>query len=246
MTTVLQRLDLADRIAVKRAPSLSVRGFEADTLVRRALEALAAEAGVEPAWTARIWKAIPVASGLGGGSSDAATALRLANETLDQPLAPEALQRIARTLGADAPFFLEQGPQLGEDEGARLSPLDLPQDYWVVLVLPHGEQKTSSATVYEAFDAREGADGYDTRRAALLEAVGRVRRPADLAELPPNDLVSSPLAEELHSLGAFRADVSGAGPMAYGLFLHRDRAEAAREALEPRGQTWLTAPAWYV
>jgi 4-diphosphocytidyl-2-C-methyl-D-erythritol kinase len=246
VTTVLQRLDLADRIAVELAQGLSVRGFEADTLVRRALEALAAEAGVEPGWTARIWKAIPVASGLGGGSSDAATALRLANETLEQPLAPEALQRIARTLGADAPFFLEQGPQLGEDEGARLSPLDLPQDYWVVLVLPRGERKTSSATVYEAFDAGDGADGYDTRRAALFEALGRVRRAADLAKLPPNDLVSSPLAEELNSLGAFRADVSGAGPTAYGLFLHRDRAEAAREALAPRGQTWLTAPAWYV
>ncbi len=60
----------------------SGRGFPEDTLVRGALESLAAAAGAEPRWQARIWKHIPVAAGLGGGSSDAATALRLANETL--------------------------------------------------------------------------------------------------------------------------------------------------------------------
>jgi 4-diphosphocytidyl-2-C-methyl-D-erythritol kinase len=187
-----------------------------------------------------------VASGLGGGSSDAATALRLANEMLEHPLEPEFLRRIARSLGADAPFFLEQGPQLGEEEGGKLSPLDLPQDYWVVLALPKGERKESSGAVYEAFDARGGAAGYDDRRASLVEALPRIQRASDLAALPPNDLAFSPLADELRALGAFRADVSGAGPTAYGLFLHRNEAEAARRALEPRGRTWLTAPAWYV
>ncbi len=82
VATVMQRLDLADRIALEDAPALGVEGFPEDTLVRRALESLAAAAGVDPRWRARIWKWIPVAGGLGGGSSDAATALRLANETL--------------------------------------------------------------------------------------------------------------------------------------------------------------------
>jgi 4-diphosphocytidyl-2C-methyl-D-erythritol kinase len=72
-----------------------------------------------------------------------------------------------------------------------------------------------------------------------------VRRPRDLAALPPNDLVSSPLADELRSLGAFRADVTGAGPAVYGLFHHRDRAKAAQRALKGAGESWLTAPAWY-
>src|SRR5512133_1450901 len=80
VATVLQRIDLADRIAVEPARELSVKGFAEDTLLRRALEELAAAAGTEPRWAARIWKEIPVAAGLGGGSSDAATALRLANE----------------------------------------------------------------------------------------------------------------------------------------------------------------------
>jgi len=126
VATVLQRIDLADRIAVEPASKLSVKGFAEDTLVRGALEELAAAAGTKPRWAARIWKQIPIAAGLGGGSSDAATALRLANEMLPEPLSAEALHELAARLGADVPFFLTAGPQLGEGTGTDLRPLDLP------------------------------------------------------------------------------------------------------------------------
>ena len=72
-----------------------------------------------------------------------------------------------------------------------------------------------------------------------------MRRPRDLAALPPNDLASSTLADDLLRHGAFRADVSGAGPTVYGLFHHRPQAEAARRALRGAGTTWLTVPVWY-
>jgi 4-diphosphocytidyl-2-C-methyl-D-erythritol kinase len=245
LATVLQRIDLADRIELAEAPLLRVDGFADDTLVSGALEALAAAAGVEPRWRARIHKRIPVAGGLGGGSSDAAAALKLANETLAEPLAPVRLHELARALGADVPFFLADGPQLGEGDGADLTPLDLPQDYFVLLLLPDGAAKQSTGAVYAAFDERDGAAGWPERRTALAEALARVRRPRDLAALPPNDLASSPLADELRRLGAFRADVSGAGPTVYGLFHHRRAAEAAKRVLEPRGRLWITVPAWY-
>ena len=128
LTTVYQRLDLSDRVAIAPAPRLQVTGFAEDTLVRNALEGLAEAAGVRPRWEARLTKRIPVAAGLGGGSSDAATALRLANETFDEPLRADQLHTLAATLGADVPFFLTQGPQLGEGDGTELTPLDLPQD----------------------------------------------------------------------------------------------------------------------
>jgi 4-diphosphocytidyl-2-C-methyl-D-erythritol kinase len=245
VTTVLQRIDLTDRIALAPAPRLTVTGFREDTLVRRALEGLGGLAGLEPAWAVRIEKRIPVAAGLGGGSSDAATALRLANEQLERPLNRERLHAFAAQLGTDVPFFLVPGPQLGEGAGDRLTPLELPQDYWVLLVLPFRARKPSTASVYEAFDARDGARGYGERRGALLRALDEVRRPRDLAALPPNDLVSSPLVRELRQLGAFRADVSGAGPAVYGLFHHRSEAQAARRRLRGRGRLWLTVPAWY-
>jgi 4-diphosphocytidyl-2-C-methyl-D-erythritol kinase len=244
--TVYQRIDLCDRISLEPAPRLDVQGFPEDTLVRGALEQLAAAAGVEPRWNARIRKRIPVAAGLGGGSSDAATALRLANETLEEPRPDAELRALAAKLGADVPFFLAEGPQLGEGDGSRLTPLDLPQDYWVVVTVPREAAKPSTASVYTDFDAREGAAGWEERRGELRARLDEVRRPRDLAALPPNDLATSPLAEELRILGAFRADVTGAGPAVYGLFHHRAQAESARRRLAPGGGTWTAVPAWYV
>lgn len=240
VTTVLQRVALADRIVLEPAARLRVEGFPDDTLVARALELLAEAAGVPARWSVRIEKEIPVAAGLGGGSSDAATALRLANETLDAPLPPEELRRLAASLGADVPFFLAAGPQLGERDGTALTPLELPRDHIVLLLLPGGAAKQSTAAVYAAFDARNGAEGYETRRARLLEALAA----GDLCELPPNDLASSPLARELLRLGAFRADVSGAGPAVYGLFHDQADADAAGRRLEAGGRVWVGPTAW--
>jgi len=243
LVTVYQRVALTDRIAVSRSSELRIRGFAEDTLIRRALAAIADGDG--STFAARIDKRIPVAAGLGGGSTDAATALRLANELRDEPLADGRLRALAHELGADVPYFLVDGPQLGTGDGTELAPLDLPQDYWVLLVLPAGEEKASTQQVYASFDERGGEHGYEDRRATLLRALTRVRRPRDLAELPPNDLASSPLADDLRELGAFRADVTGAGPAVYGLFLHGTQARAAQKRIAPKGRTWLTAPAWY-
>ena len=238
VATILQRVDLEDELSLEPAADLHVTGFEADTLVAQALVSLAAAAGVEPKWHVRINKRIPVAAGLGGGSSDAATALLLANETLGDPLPREQLGRLAATLGADVPFFLAPGTQLGTGDGTELEPVDVPVDYRVVLLLPAGPEKVSTAAVYEAFDRRDGATGFEARREALGAAIAA----RDLRELPKNDLASSPLAAELERHGAFRADVSGAGPCLYGLFETEREARAAAEQLEGRGAVWVCSP----
>lgn len=249
VATVLQRVDLCDRLELTPAPGLSVEGFADDTIVARALSELAREAGVEPAWRVRITKEIPVAAGLGGGSADAAAALRLANSGLEPPVGGERLHALAATLGADVPFFLEPGPKLAESAGESLTPLDIPQDFWVLLALPRGATKQSTGEVYARFDELGGAPGFEERRAALFEALEAVRRPRDLAALPANDLAAAaggvPLADDLRAAGAFRADLSGAGPTVYGLFHHRRHAETARRALRHAGTSWLTVPVWY-
>jgi 4-diphosphocytidyl-2-C-methyl-D-erythritol kinase len=243
VVTVYQRVALSDRIAVERSPELRVTGFAGDTLVRRALASMADGNGAS--FAARIQKRIPVAAGLGGGSSDAATALRLANGLRTEPYPADRLRTIAGKLGADVPYFLEDGPQLGTGDGTELEALELPQDYWILLVLPRNSVKTATQHVYSDFDARGGERGYEERRVSLLDALGRVRRPRDLAALPPNDLVSSSLSTRLVDLGAFRADVTGAGPTVYALFLHGQQARAAQKRIAREGRTWLTTPAWY-
>lgn len=240
VATVLQRVDLCDQIELEVSDTLRVEGFPADTLVWGALEALAAAAGVEPFWSVRIDKQIPVAAGLGGGSSDAAAALQLANATLSEPLSPEGLHELAAALGADVPFFLNPGPQLGTGDGSILEPLDLPQDYTCVLCLPEGEAKESTAAVYARFDESGRAEGFAGRCAQLLDALAA----NDIAALPSNDLASSPLAFVLTNLGAFRADVSGAGPTVYGLFRDAAAAGRAAAALATRGRILMAEPAW--
>ena len=248
VATVYQRVALADEVTLADAPAVAapgvaVDGFPGDTLVTRALEAVAAAAGATPAWRARIEKRIPVAAGLGGGSADAAAALALANEALGCPLPSGELHRIAATLGSDVPFFLAATPCLGTGDGADLEPLPaLPLGYVILLVRPHGAVKPSTGAIYRAFDERDGARGWEERRAALLQALARVRAPRDLAALPLNDLTSSPLAARMLQAGAFRADVTGAGPLLYGLFDDEAGAQAAASTLAGLGETWVTAP----
>ncbi len=248
VASVMQRVDVCDRIELERTRGLAVEGFEDDTIVRRALEGLARAAEVEPAWRARIAKEIPVAAGLGGGSADAAAALKLANAGLERPLDGARLHALAAELGADVPFFLEPGPKLAEGAGETLTPLDLPQDFWVLLALPRGAAKPSTGEVYARFDAQGGGPGFAERKAALLGGVDAVRRPRDLAALPGNDLAEAaggvPLADELRAAGAFRADLSGAGPTVYALFHRREDARAAARALGRRARTWVVAPVW--
>jgi len=168
--------------------------------------------------------------------------LRLANALLPQPLTPSEMHSVAAEIGSDVPFFLSRGTQLATGTGVELAPLALPLDYWVVLLLPHGEHKTSTADVYGAFDRRGGADGFEARRRALVETLESVRGASDLTMLPPSDLASSPLAARLVELGACRAQVTGAGPAVYGLFEDRADAGQAIDALRGVGTTWLTHP----
>jgi len=241
VVTLLHRVELSDSIAVEPSadPEVVVEGFE-DTIVRSALTAFGAATGAEHGWSVRIEKCIPVAAGLGGGSSDAGTALRLANELSGNALSDDELHALAATVGADVPFFLEDGPRLARGDGSELVPVALPREIAVVLVLPRGQSKESTAAVYERFDERGGSAGFESRRDAVLSALDGPLTPADLTALPRNDLASSPLANELEDLGAFRADVSGAGPAVYALFEDNETAERAERELRPRGTTWLT------
>jgi len=239
VVSVLQRIDLYDTITVEPADVLVVEGFAEDTIVSSALETLARAAGGEPRWRVGIEKRIPVAAGLGGGSSDAATAMTLANASLERPLASAELHDLAARLGADVPFFLGLGAQLARGDGTELERVDLPTGYSVVLVVPDGQTKESTGAVYAAFDDRRGADGFAERAVGVVDALSAVTAVRDLAALPRNDLASSPLARELEAAGAFRADVSGAGPTIYGLFEEHEKALSAADLLAEAGATYV-------
>ena len=246
VVTVMQHVDLWDVVSLEAGLPLEVTGFDGDTIVRKALVALGLAAGVEPRWRVRLEKSIPLAAGLGGGSADAAAALKLANQTLDSPLGRRELAEVAFGVGSDVAFFLEPGPKLVEGGGERLTPLALPQDYWIVLAVESGVGKRSTADVYARFDEHGGEVGFEQRAASVRETVRSCLRSEDLARFPQNDLAlvsgGSALLPQLRAAGSFRADVSGAGPAVYGLFHHRASATEAASALPPETRTWVLAP----
>ncbi len=240
--TVMQRVALADTITLERSRGVEVHGFGGDSIVASALGEIHRCTG--EAFAATIEKRIPVASGLGGGSSDAATALALANRLLARPLAAADIHEVAAGLGSDVPFFLGDSPMIGSGDGSTLELLALPVEHTVLLAFPTGAVKASTGAVYRAFDERDGPAGFQGRAEALRDAIRSIVTVADLDRLPPNDLCSSPLTVRLRTLGAVRADVTGAGPVVYGLFREREAAAAAAAALGGLATTWVTEPRW--
>ena len=128
------------------------RGVEGPNLVHAALDAFRAHALLDPL-RVRIDKRIPVAGGLGGGSADAAAALRAANRLAGEPLEIDELRRLGATVGADVPSQLDPTPSLVTGAGEGVEPIELPP-LWLVLV-PSGEG-LSTAEVYAEFDRRGG------------------------------------------------------------------------------------------
>ena len=129
--TVMQTIGLSDRISLEHWPTLRVdcdsRELSGEAnLVYKAAHALARSRGIQARARIRIQKRIPVAMGLGGGSSDAAAALRVLNDLWETGATQEELGEIAATIGSDVSFFLTGGTALAEGRGEIVSPLPPP------------------------------------------------------------------------------------------------------------------------
>ena len=228
VATLFAAIDLHDRLEIGSSEETVVEGFAEDTLVRRALDALGETRRV------RLEKRIPVAAGLGGGSSDAAAVLRALRGR--RPVAE--LYRIARELGSDVPFFLSGlETAIGTGRGDVLQPLpDFPRNYAIVLV--PSDVGLSTAEVYAACAPNPI---FEAVRGDLIRGVHTVRTPAEIAALVANDLQPAVLGlrpelagrlDQLRAAGALAAAVSGSGPTVFGIFEDGDAARAAGTQIE--------------
>ncbi len=198
-------------------------------------------AGLSPALSISLRKGIPVAAGLGGGSSDAARTLDLLNGVY-KALGRESLHSIAKSLGADVPFFLDPRPSAGHGVGELLKPLPFAAPELPILVVAPNFP-VSAAWAYKSLDwAAAKADGrsldeaVDALRAGDLKAVAKLMRNdlshAVRAKFPLIGIIESRLLE----LGALAAQVSGSGPSVYALFPSKDSLAEAKAALAASGE----------
>lgn len=152
--TLLYPVKLADNMFFERASgkeaSILMDGIQVpmapeENLVFRAVKALEKEVGPLHGFRIRVEKQIPAGAGLGGGSSNAATALKGLNQLFELGLSIDELAQISRPLGADVPFFLYNRPMLATGIGQDMEPYDIEIPYDIGLVTPGIHSSTAEA-----------------------------------------------------------------------------------------------------
>ncbi|WP_018466718.1 4-(cytidine 5'-diphospho)-2-C-methyl-D-erythritol kinase [Calidithermus timidus] len=243
--TLFAALDLGDRLSVEARPrgiGLEVIGADlptgADNLAYRAAQAYLEAAG----WPGGVWvrleKKLPLAAGLGGGSSDAATVLLALSRLYPAPL---DLPSIARKLGADVPFFLLGGMAEGRGAGERLRPVEVVEAH---LVLVNPGIAVSAAAAYGALRPEEW--GSELNIGGILEALRLGRDPPywNSLEAPVFRLEPAIAELKLHlkSVGLRGVLMSGSGSSVFGLAHDADEALFfARELQERFPRFWVRA-----
>jgi len=230
-------LDLADRLEAEAAAALSFSTTgepsppDESNLVLRAARALAEKIGMAPKARLALTKQIPVGAGLGGGSSDAAAALRLLAALWNVRLAPEELSELASRLGSDVPYFLVGGEADVSGRGERVRPREDTVSSEIALLVP--PFSLSTAEVYALHDRLEGNASSDTPTHLEIETSGRLFGPNELAEAV---LEANPrMAVYLSAARAVAAEatITGSGS-AIALSGYRDLSEISRRHPEVR------------
>ncbi len=256
--------DIGDHVAARAAASLSLEidgpeapslaGLGEDNLVLRAARALAGLAGVGAGAALHLQKHLPIAAGIGGGSSDAAATLRALCALWRVSIDADALRRLGARLGADVPACLHAAPCWVGGIGEEIEPASPLPSAGIVLANPRIALPT--AAVFAARRARPGdieKFGDPGRFAPLPRDVASL---AGMLNLRRNELTEAAigcapetaavLAELARLPGALLARMSGSGATCFALFADRVAAERARARLAAAEPQWWCAAGGFV
>jgi len=246
LAMAMQRVDLYDRILLRIGGDVGIRvgceGLELavgeENIVAKAARLLLREAGLDVGVEIEIEKRIPVAAGLGGGSSNAATVLMGLDELLVLRLGKERLMALGAMIGADVPFFVFADPAWATGIGTQLERLQALPDVAYLLVNP--KIAVSTAWVYQSLRLTKGGELANLPRFSVATKSG-------LGAALHNDLERVtlgryPLLAEIKQLlldhGAIGALMSGSGATVFGVF--SDFSEAERVGAELASEhDWL-------
>ncbi len=231
LQTLFQFLDYGDELEFQTRDDGCIRRLtglpgvpEEQDLVIRAARLLQRECGVGQGADIRLRKRLPMGGGLGGGSSNAATTLVALNHLWGCALDPGELSRLGLRLGADVPVFVHGRAAWAEGVGERLTPVDVPQEWF--LVLDPGVA-VSTAEIFSAADLIRDARPITIR--AFLEGKGGNTLEQTVVERYPA------LAEALEWLdGHARARMTGTGGCLFAQFGEREQAQRVLRQLPAR------------
>ncbi|MDR3091228.1 MAG: 4-(cytidine 5'-diphospho)-2-C-methyl-D-erythritol kinase [Clostridiales bacterium] len=250
ISTVMQTLRLRDDLFISKTPRKEIY-LATENLTLPPEENLVHKAArlLEPLYrekfsggiSMRLVKRIPSEAGLGGGSSDAAAALRGLNRLFELGLAPAELERLGAGLGADVPFFIRGGTRLARGIGEILTPLPPCPPLWVVLAKPPFAVLTAWAygKLDETGDFGAPAEFDFTGDTLNLREIARKAQNFLQAPVAARHPEIVEIAAFLRRRGALLAMMSGSGSCVFGLFENPNKARAAKDALPRRfGGVW--------
>ena len=212
-------------------------------LVLRAANALRAHTGCTKGARMTLRKYIPVAAGMGGGSSDAAAALKGLNALWGLGLDDDELEKIGLTIGADVPFCIRGGLQRAQGVGEKLTPVPLKRPLYLVAFQPCRGLSTKEVFTALHEDGIREADRPDNEAAQralksgdvrlLGRSLGNVLEPVSRRLRPDIDKA----IRDIEASGAVGARMTGSGSAVFGVYLH---AGACRKAAQELQKTYPT------
>lgn len=245
--SLMQRVTLYDSILFEHSNGMEVISeatvSQKDNLVYKAMVLLKEISGIQRGARIVLDKEIPMAAGLGGGSSDAASTLAGLARLWNLNLSRNDLAAIGERIGADVPFFFDAPASLAEGKGEILSPVVLTRAYFLLLVKPRVDVSTEWA--YAEFDRGHAQSKELTKKTNNIKLFCQALERGDfslLSSLHRNDL--EPLVIERYPVvgdiklnlteeGALFSAMSGSGPTVFGVFEAEERALEAKEHMPP-------------
>ena len=242
--TVMQTIDLADKLEIEPASDFRIQCNDhsltgESNLVWQAAAALAKHSKVQPKAHVRLEKRIPVAMGLGGGSSDAAATLLALNQLWKLRWSTEALAEVAAGLGSDVSFFLWGKTAVASGRGEQILPLTPLPSLPVTLVCPVYDLPGKTPRLYSLLTREHYSDGGRSDRLAENLEAGEF-----VSDLQYNVFESvafgafpglEALREKVCSITGKRVHLSGSGPTVYILPSSKDEFHRVADALQPEG-----------
>lgn len=245
VVTILQTIDLVDDLTFEPASDLVLVSDQSEippeeNLVLRAARGLRQSLGERRGARIRLVKRIPLAAGLGGGSSDAAATLIGLCRLWRRDIPVAGLAAIAAGLGSDVPYFLYGGTALAEGRGERVTPLPPMPESWLVLATPPTAVPGKTGKLYRALAPSAFTQGEATRSLVRAIRSGEAVTPSRLHNV--FESVAGRVFPELDRYrGAFRAagapvvHLSGSGPTVFVLFSSPAQAAELRARLDAAG-----------
>lgn len=224
--SILQKIDLYDTFHIEAGEGITwqsdMPGWSVQkSIVSKAAALLQDTAGVKKGAAVKVEKKIPLMSGLGGDSSDAAAVLKGLNEFWHLKLSVEKLTELGAKLGSDVAFFLNGNTAFASGRGETIKPLPPPAQMWLVLVQPDVPVETGkTGRMYSSLKPANFTDGSITRKLAETLSESKPFRPAMLfnafEDVAFQDFTIKHLyVEPLKKMGALHVHLCGSGPMLF-------------------------------